>query len=116
MRVSRARAARPNSVSLPRRKEMYDKIELGEYATGAPALSTIDTVPAIAWTGIDQPGHLNVLYGYDLARPNKAKVTLWKETSRVGAALATNGDLSFLGWTGTDSPSHLNVASPPDAW
>src|SRR2546430_1392394 len=93
---------------------MYDKIELGEYATGAPALSSIDLIPAIGWTGIDQPSHLNVLYGYDLRQPTK--ITLWNESSRVGPALTTNGGLSFLGWTGTDTPGNLNVASSPDAW
>ena len=91
-----------------------DRIELREYAFGAPALSTIDGVPAIAWTGTDQPSHLNVASGGDLGR--LAKVTLFDETSRVGPALAANGSSSFLAWTGTDNPGHLNVASSPDAW
>jgi hypothetical protein len=93
---------------------MNGKIELREHATGGPVLSTIEMAPAIAWTGIDTPNHLNVMYG-DL-RSNPTKVTLHHETSQVMPGLGAGDGLSFLAWTGTGERHRLNVASSSDRW
>jgi Papain family cysteine protease len=90
------------------------KTILHDTAIGAPALADVnDTILALAWTGTDNPHHLNVMGSRDGGRSFAGKVTL-HETSFDGPGFAFGNGHAYLAWVGIDAGHHLNVIQSND--
>jgi hypothetical protein len=92
------------------------KVTLGETALGGPAMiNRNDFDVVLAWSGTDNPSHLNVILSADGINWG-GKFTIPNETTPNAVALAFDGTQSplgrtFIGWTGRDSDHSLNVMS-----
>lgn len=85
------------------------KVILPETSIDGPALSSVGSESALAWTGTDLAHHLNVETSRDgLTFGNKLTLD---ETSpfRPDVALASQGGAVAVAWTGTDANHTLNV-------
>jgi C1A family cysteine protease len=89
-----------------------NKVTLGDTSRVTPGLTVIGNNLVLAWTGTDNPSHLNVISSPDGFHFG-GKITL-HETSFDGPAIASGGGRVFIAWTGTDSAHHLNVMSTTD--
>lgn len=89
-----------------------DKITLDDTSRVTPGLAVIDKQLALAWTGTDNPSHLNIMVSTD--GYHFSGKTILNEVSFDGPAVAASPDHLFIAWTGTDSEQHLNVMSTTD--
>ena len=90
------------------------KTTLPEGALGSPVLANQnDQRLVLAWSGTDNPSHLNVIVSDDGITWG-GKVTIPNETTPNAPALAFDGATgrTFIGWTGTDGG--LNVMNSAD--
>jgi len=88
------------------------KITLVETSRVTPGLAVIGNRLALAWTGTDNPGHLNIMTMEDEFQFSGKSILY--ETSFDGPAIAAGPDRLFIAWTGTDADHHLNVMSTTD--
>jgi len=88
-----------------------DKKTLADTSIAGPALTPFRGSLAMAWTGTDGAGRLNVATGLEF--DDFTKVTL-DEFSITRPALATFNGRLYLAWVGTDGGDLLNLASSAD--
>src|SRR5215469_5206617 len=88
---------------------------IGQSASGRLALAEFNSQVGdflyLAWTGTDNPHHVNLGY-FKSGLTNFTRILMVpSETSPagVGPALAVFNGWLYLAWTGTDSAHHLNV-------
>lgn len=90
------------------------KVTLPESALGGPAIVSQNQRLVLAWSGTDNPSHLNVIVSSDGINWN-GKFTIPNETTQNAVGLAFDGgNRVFIAWTGTDSDRSLNVMSSTD--
>jgi len=92
---------------------LQQKQVLTDRTMGSPQFANQnDTRLVLAWSGTDQPSHLNIMISTDgLTWPIGTKWTIPDETTHNSPGLAFDAvtDKTFIAWTGTDR--HLNIRS-----